>query len=258
MNAVKKVFETVTEIMGAVIELVVGRIINQITALIEIFVGIIDFVKAVFRGDWEAAWQAIKDIFGAIIGGIKGEIQIFIDFAKRIFDIFGVDIGNIFGNLWDGIRDGAEGFVRFFTNSIPNGLKAAVNAIINIIEALPNAFIAGINAVIGHWNNFAVHSPAVKIFGETVIPGFSFQTPDIPLFSKLKIPRLQSGGIVTRRTLAELGEAGPEAVIPLGRGLSGLGKTEVNVTVQGSLLTERALETVVSNIVTKLKRQGVI
>ena len=33
----------------------------------------------------------------------------------------------------------------------------------------------------------------------------------------LRIPKMGSGGMVTRPTLALLGESGPEAVIPLGR-----------------------------------------
>jgi phage-related minor tail protein len=39
---------------------------------------------------------------------------------------------------------------------------------------------------------------------------------------------MASGGIVTRPTVALIGEAGPEAVIPLGRG-GGLGNVTLNV-----------------------------
>ncbi|GAF74044.1 unnamed protein product, partial [marine sediment metagenome] len=59
---------------------------------------------------------------------------------------------------------------------------------------------------------------------------------------------LQHGGIVTRPTLALLGEHGDEAVIPLGRGV-GVGSvshvTEVHMHVQGSILSERDLVRVV-------------
>lgn len=56
-----------------------------------------------------------------------------------------------------------------------------------------------------------------------------------------RIPGFQHGGIVTRPTLAMIGEAGPEAVVPLrgGRG-GGIGST-VNVFVQGSVVSERDL-----------------
>ena len=59
----------------------------------------------------------------------------------------------------------------------------------------------------------------------------SVNAPDIPT-----IPRLAAGGIVTDPTLALIGEAGPEAVIPLNR----LGRTGggVNVNYYGPVTIE--------------------
>ena len=45
----------------------------------------------------------------------------------------------------------------------------------------------------------------------------------------INIPGFADGGIVTRPTLAMVGEKGPEAIIPLGKGIGGAGIT-VNVT----------------------------
>jgi hypothetical protein len=45
------------------------------------------------------------------------------------------------------------------------------------------------------------------------------------------IPQMASGGIVTRPTLALIGEAGPEAVVPLSRGGAG----GITINVQGSI-----------------------
>ena len=58
--------------------------------------------------------------------------------------------------------------------------------------------------------------------------GFSVGFPNIP-----EIPTLAKGGIVNRPTLAMLGEAGPEAVVPLGRG-GGAGMT-VNLVINGDI-----------------------
>ena len=49
---------------------------------------------------------------------------------------------------------------------------------------------------------------------------------------------LAAGGIVTRPTLAMIGEAGPEAVVPLDRMGGGM---NVNVYVSGSVTSERDL-----------------
>jgi hypothetical protein len=51
----------------------------------------------------------------------------------------------------------------------------------------------------------------------------------------------QHGGIVTRPTLALIGEAGPEAVIPLQKGASMASGMTINITVQGSLVQQQDL-----------------
>lgn len=62
-------------------------------------------------------------------------------------------------------------------------------------------------------------------------------------------PAMAAGGIVTKPTLALMGEAGPEAVVPLRRGGGGLGGTNVtyapNITIHGgaSEQAQAAMET---------------
>jgi hypothetical protein len=56
----------------------------------------------------------------------------------------------------------------------------------------------------------------------------------------LNLPKLAEGGIVNSATVAMIGEAGPEAVIPLNR-MGSMGGTYVTVNVSGSVTTERDL-----------------
>jgi hypothetical protein len=61
------------------------------------------------------------------------------------------------------------------------------------------------------------------------------------------------GGIFTKPTLGLIGEAGPEAVVPLNRGI---GPT-INVTVQGSVVTERQLhDTIYRELVRRAGRNA--
>lgn len=69
-----------------------------------------------------------------------------------------------------------------------------------------------------------------------------------------EVKGLAHGGIVTRPTVALIGEAGPEAVVPLDRGFGGV---VVNVTVQGSVVTEAELaRTIERRLDLVLQRQG--
>jgi len=66
--------------------------------------------------------------------------------------------------------------------------------------------------------------------------------------------QLAAGGIVTRPTVALIGESGPEAVIPLGRG--GLGRgVVVNINVNGYLDSQQARSHLASVVASELGRE---
>jgi hypothetical protein len=74
------------------------------------------------------------------------------------------------------------------------------------------------------------------------------------------VPLMASGGIVTRPTLAIVGEAGPEAVVPLNqyRSSSGGGGTVINVNINGGLDSAETIARTVQTALLDLKRrQGV-
>jgi hypothetical protein len=68
-----------------------------------------------------------------------------------------------------------------------------------------------------------------------------------------KIPKLAEGGIVTKPTLALIGEAGPEAVVPLNRLGTGGG---VTVNVNGGLATSAEIGQAVVNAIRAYNRSA--
>ena len=78
------------------------------------------------------------------------------------------------------------------------------------------------NAVASVWNN-TIGKLSFKV--PSWVPGIGGKGFDVP-----DIPMLAEGGIVTGPTLAMIGEAGPEAVIPLSKAGT-MGGNTINVTV---------------------------
>jgi hypothetical protein len=70
------------------------------------------------------------------------------------------------------------------------------------------------------------------------------------------IPRMAEGGVVNQPTLAMIGEAGSEAVIPLDK-MGGMGTT-VNVNVAGSVISEGQLQSVIQDALYNLNRSGAV
>lgn len=71
-----------------------------------------------------------------------------------------------------------------------------------------------------------------------------------------ELEKMRHGGIITRPTRALIGEAGPEAVVPL-RGAGGFGETNIYVTVQGSVITEEQLSETIYEKLLKRKARNV-
>ena len=70
------------------------------------------------------------------------------------------------------------------------------------------------------------------------------------------VPRMAEGGIVGKPTIAMIGEAGAEAVIPLDR-MGSMGTT-VNVNVAGSVISEGQLQSVIQDVLYNLNRTGAV
>jgi hypothetical protein len=131
--------------------------------------------------------------------------------------------------LWKMLGDLGQWLV---TNGVPLMLKAGMNigrALRDGIFAALRAGLTGtlslakdvVNAIITLINTQVIRR--INRLLEFSIAGISINPPDIP-----NIPRLADGGIVTSPTLALIGEAGPEAVVPLDRA-GAMGGTTVNV-----------------------------
>jgi hypothetical protein len=102
-----------------------------------------------------------------------------------------------------------------------DGVKAMVNIWIAEVNALYNAFKFVFNGIASLWNNTV---GKIKFTLPSWIPGIGGSG-----FAMPQIPMMANGGIVNSPTLAMIGEAGPEAVVPLGRG-GGMGNITVNIT----------------------------
>ena len=129
---------------------------------------------------YETTGKKIKDWFGNLWGKIKDGASSAWNWVKKKFS----DFGEWFGNMG---RKAGE--------AVGSAFKSVINWVLDKVESTINLPIRGINKAVGIINK---------------IPGVN-----IGLIGELRIPRLAKGGIATIPTLAEIGERGPEAVLPL-------------------------------------------
>jgi hypothetical protein len=131
-----------------------------------------------------------------------------------------------------------------------DGINAIVNTVIGFFAGMVNAAIGAVNAIISAYNSIPL-LPDIPKAPTIPVPQLGGQAPSAVVAKK--IPRLAEGGIVSSPTLALIGEAGPEAVVPLDRMNTGGGVT-VNVT--GGLSTSAEIGQAVVNALRAYSRSA--
>lgn len=224
---------------------VLGEVLNVFLKLIKdiwdgvkkILSGVIDFIVGVFTGDWSRAWDGIKQIFSGVWDIITGILKAFDNFLNYIFTAdwskgFGV-LGHILNGffasvrqIWNGIKQVFTGIVNFVSGVFTGNWSKAWTGVKQIFKGIWDTFVgiakSPINMIIGLINGM-ISAINVAIRG---INKLKWDVPDwVPLIggqhwgfniSEIgSVPYLAKGGVIDSPTLAMVGEAGREAVVPL-------------------------------------------
>lgn len=147
--------------------------------------------KTIFTTAWtgiQTVWAGVTGFFSGIWNGITG-----------VFSVVGSWFGSVFGTAYDAITTAFSGLTDFFTG-IWDGITGAFKSVINFIIRGINTMIRGLNRIHFDFPNW--------------VPGVGGKGFGIHIG---EIPELAKGGIVDKATLAMIGEAGKEAIIPLDR-----------------------------------------
>jgi len=187
-----------------------------------------------------------KKIHSAIVTAIHAVTT----FVKKAWSAVWGWVSNFFKNTWDTIGTNLSNAIGTIVGFV-KGIKDKITKVAaNIWDGLKGGLSTVVNWIIDRINDVLnVVQGAIDAFNK--LPG-----PDINVhLNPLPHVALASGGIVTRPTMALIGEAGPEAVIPLGRG-GGFGQTIVVNVHAGAIGNEQYLARVVSHALTQASRKG--
>ena len=141
---------------------------------------------------------------------------------------------------FESVRKIVDNVFQFVTKAV----KGSVDAIKSYFETILGVYKSIFNGIAKLWNN--------------TVGKLSFSVPDwVPFiggkgFDVPNIPMLAEGGIVSSPTLAMIGEAGPEAVIPLDRYRGGGGNYTINVN--GGLASSAEIGQAVVNSIRAFNR----
>jgi hypothetical protein len=203
---------------------VIAGLVLLTAALVAIGVAVYKFrdqIAGAFREAFDKVSQIAIDIKDAVVRAF----HLVIDWVTTNWPKIAVLISGPFAPLVAlatnafGIRDKLIGAfnamgdaARTVWDGVSGAWQSAWSGAVGVIKSVINRIIDAINWLIDKWNSIHFKFGGQKVLGVTVVPSIDIGLPQIP-----DLPHLAAGALVTRPTLAIIGEAGPEAVIPLAR-----------------------------------------
>lgn len=184
-NHLKPVFDNIFEIMGIVIDILNDLWTNILQPII--------------------AWiiENVLPVILPIIENLSQNIKDSVDFILDLINFLLSGVKLVFAAIHALLTKDTDKALRQTEKSV----KDFVNSVIQLFENMVNRVINGINSLISGFNSIGFDLP-------DFLGGGSWH-PSIPTIPTVNLPRLANGGVTTGRTLAEIGEAGREAVLPL-------------------------------------------
>lgn len=79
---IQNILPVIVPIVDGVVKAVfngIGGMMDKMSAFLQTLQGLINFIAGTFSGDWERAWNGIKDIFAGIINSITATIETFVN-----------------------------------------------------------------------------------------------------------------------------------------------------------------------------------
>lgn len=191
MTALDPLFSALTTVLG--------WLVNILKVLwTGICVPFLSYLITILGG---ALTLAIKGI-AITVEGVLVVVKTAVTIVKAVIDT----IDKMLDKFADGIKAGFKAVCYFainVLNGIIGGIQFAINGVITMINvalSALNTLVSGIEGVLEHFGM------------STGIPQLRLEKANL---TKISYPALAAGGITTGRTLAEIGEAGREAVLPL-------------------------------------------
>lgn len=220
---------------------VIGLIVAPLLAIIAI--GILlwqnwDAVWAGIKAGAAATWQFIQGVWDDILdAGTLMLSLLLIPFQVTwlaIQAIWSVAV-SFFQAEWNGIVGVFNGAVSFFSNVFSgawNGIKSAFSAVGGFFQGIWNTIVSifsGVGTVIGNAVSGAFKSvvnTAISWIADMINGVINAINGAISIIDKIprvnigkiatiSLPRLATGGVITSPTIAQIGENGAEAVMPL-------------------------------------------
>lgn len=187
------ILATVTNVMAAV-----STVIQGAWTLIQgIFQTVLGAILAVTTGDFTMLQQGVSNILNGLAGIVSGILQ---------------GIASVFSGQWNAIRAVVTGVCNAVSGAVSgafNGIKSVIDSTMNGAKSTVSGALSSIS---GFFAGLHLQFPHINLPHFSISGDFSLVPPSVPSIS---VSWYRTGAIAMGASVVGIGEAGPEAVVPL-------------------------------------------
>lgn len=230
VSTVQVAMDTLGPIIGAVLTVIVSTVVPILTSIMDTVAQVLATILATVTNVMAAvstviqgAWQIISGIFQTVLGVIlavtTGDFTMLQQGVTSIMQgtmvaINGVmqTILSIVSGAWNAVKAVFIGVCNAVSGAISgafNGIKSVIDSTMN---GAKNTVSGALSAISGFFAGLHLQFPHINLPHFSISGDFSLVPPSVPSIS---VSWYRTGAIAMGASVVGIGEAGPEAVVPL-------------------------------------------
>lgn len=230
VSTVQVAMDTLGPIIGAVLTVIVSTVVPILTSIMDtvaqvlaVILATVTSVMAAMSTVIQGAWTLIQGIFQTVLGVIlavtTGDFTMLQQGVSNILNglagiVSGVlqGIASVFSGQWNAIRAVVTGVCNAVSGAVSgafNGIKSVIDSTMN---GAKNTVSGALGAISGFFAGLHLQFPHINLPHFSISGDFSLVPPSVPSIS---VSWYRTGAIAMGASVVGIGEAGPEAVVPL-------------------------------------------
>lgn len=223
MDVLLPIIEAALTVIISIVVPVLTSIMDTVANVFATILATVTNVMAALSSIIQGAWQVIQGIFqtvlGLIVGVVTGDFSMMSSGVSGILNgmsgiISGILQGilSVFSGIWNSIKSVAVGACNAVTGAVSGAFNGIRSVIENAMSGAKSTVSNALNAISGFFAGLHLEFPHIALPHFSLSGEFSLMPPSVPSIS---VSWYRTGAIAMGASVVGIGEAGPEAVVPL-------------------------------------------